>query len=75
MDPVRLFDAQILILKLFVEESESYQNFVFEIAAIFSVTILVVWQYRNVINDFFRREVKAKTCHLLDKESVILNIC
>ena len=73
MDPVRPFHAQILILKLFVEESESH--FVFEVAAIFLVTILVVWQYRNVINDFFRREVKSKTCHLLDKESEILNIC
>ena len=42
MDPVRPFHAQILILKLFVEESESH--FVFEVAAIFLVTILVVWQ-------------------------------
>ena len=42
MDPVRPLNAQILILKLFVEESELY--FVFEVAAIFLVTILVVWQ-------------------------------
>ena len=62
MDPVRPFDALTLILKLFVEESESH--FVFEVAAIFLVTILVVWQYRNVINDFLGEKLKQKhvTC-------------